>query len=333
MAEDDQRDGQFVTPDVSTTTPAGAADTSEEMVEARAAGGSESRRRPVRSAPIRRGRGGSKKAGKPVADSAPRAETSAAAAADEDDRAENSTSEVTGAEVAQAGTGREEAASMVSLDKPAAGTDPVSHDFAEEAAPDPSEVERTISYRERRRARLAATGPESSGVRYKGSGRTSARTVVGVVLSIVIIAVCAVASIVFALGIAHQDEVDDLRAEYSTFASQVLLNLTSMNPDTVDQTLESVQKDTSGKVKEEVQNNISQVASLVRDGKLETKTIILSSAVTKAEPDEGSVIMVFGWHQRSLDGQIPSQEKVFRWRVDMTRINGELKMTDFEWVA
>ena len=55
--------------------------------------------------------------------------------------------------------------------------------------------------------------------------------------------------------------------------------------------------------------------------------------MTKAEPDEGSVIMVFGWEQRSLDGKIPTQVQTFRWRVDMTRINGDLKVTNFEWVA
>ncbi|MHC3003781.1 hypothetical protein [Gordonia metallireducens] len=274
-------------------------------------------KRPVRSAPIRRGRSGGKK---------PVEQLSAAPVTEK--AVETPAEEAAARDAAETPTDRnaETATGAVSLTKP---------DTAEEIAPDPSEVEKTVSYRERRRNRLANT-PEKRGkgkVRYRGSGRRSSRTVVGVVVGIVLIAVCAVASVVFALGIARQDQQNDLRAEYSAFASQVLINLTSMNPDTVDQTLKSVQDDTSGKVKQEVQNNIQQVASLVRDGKLETKSIILSSAVTKSEPDEGSVIMVFGWHQQSLDGQTPAQDKVFRWRVDMTRINGDLKMTDFEWVA
>ncbi|SDU81939.1 Mce-associated membrane protein [Gordonia westfalica] len=307
MADDDQRDGQSVTPEGTGTTSTPVSSTPGRT-------GQNDRRttkRPVRSAPIRRGRSTSKKSSGPT----PPVEAPAVGTPIEESPAEEVPAE-------------KPTISAVSLAKPAA--DP-------EIAPDPSDVEKTVSYRERRRARQASSSPgKATGdakVRYRGSGRRSPRAVVGVVIAIVVIVVCAVASVVFALGIARQDEQNDLRSEYSAFASQVLINLTSMNPETVDQTLKSVQEDTSGKVKEEVQNNIQQVASLVRDGKLETKSIILSSAVTKAEPDEGSVIMVFGWHQQSLDGQTPAQDKVFRWRVDMTRINGDLKMTDFEWVA
>ncbi len=318
MADDDQRDGHPVTPD-------GPGTTSPNRSGADRAGSGDRRntKRPVRSAPIRRGRPAGKKPSKPAAPVPPVDEPGTAA--EDVDSASPTSAEPT-----------QDATSTAS---PAADTAPDSESVAAEIAPDPSEVEKTVSYRERRRARTAAasastgTPKRKRGIRYRGSGRRSPRAVVGVVVALVVIVVCAIASVVFALGIARQDRTDDLRAEYSAFASQVLVNLTSMNPDTVDQTLTSVQEDTSGKVKQEVENNIQQVAALVRDGKLETRSLILSSAVTKAEPDEGSVIMVFGWHQRSLDGEVPSQEKVFRWRVDMTRINGDLKMTDFEWVA
>lgn len=318
MADDDQRDGHPVTPD-------GPGTTSPNRSGADRAGSGDRRntKRPVRSAPIRRGRPAGKKPSKPAAPVPPVDEPGTAA--EDVDSASPTSAEPT-----------QDATSTAS---PAADTAPEPESVAAAIAPDPSEVEKTVSYRERRRARTAAasastgTPKRKRGIRYRGSGRRSPRAVVGVVVALVVIVVCAIASVVFALGIARQDRTDDLRAEYSAFASQVLVNLTSMNPDTVDQTLTSVQEDTSGKVKQEVENNIQQVAALVRDGKLETRSLILSSAVTKAEPDEGSVIMVFGWHQRSLDGEVPSQEKVFRWRVDMTRINGDLKMTDFEWVA
>ncbi|MBN0974932.1 MULTISPECIES: hypothetical protein [unclassified Gordonia (in: high G+C Gram-positive bacteria)] len=306
-------------------TPDGPGTTSPNRSGADRAGSGDRRntKRPVRSAPIRRGRPAGKKPSKPAAPVPPVDEPGTAA--EDVDSASPTSAEPT-----------QDATSTAS---PAADTAPDSESVAAEIAPDPSEVEKTVSYRERWRARTAAasastgTPKRKRGIRYRGSGRRSPRAVVGVVVALVVIVVCAIASVVFALGIARQDRTDDLRAEYSAFASQVLVNLTSMNPDTVDQTLTSVQEDTSGKVKQEVENNIQQVAALVRDGKLETRSLILSSAVTKAEPDEGSVIMVFGWHQRSLDGEVPSQEKVFRWRVDMTRINGDLKMTDFEWVA
>ncbi|WP_055474376.1 hypothetical protein [Gordonia sp. HS-NH1] len=313
MADDDQRDGRPVTPDGPGTASPDRTGT----------GDSRNTKRPVRSAPIRRGRPAGKKPSKSSKPTAP-------APAPDDPAATDGDTDTPSPATADSA---HDTTSTVSPPESSRRTD-----AEPPIAPDPSEVEKTVSYRERRRARTAASSnaraPKGKRrIRYRGSGRRSPRTIVGVVVALVVIVVCAIASVVFALGIARQDRTDDLRAEYSAFASQVLVNLTSMNPDTVDQTLNSVQEDTSGKVKQEVETNIQQVAALVRDGKLETRSLILSSAVTKAEPDEGSVIMVFGWHQRSLDGEVPSQEKVFRWRVDMTRINGDLKMTDFEWVA
>ncbi|WP_439029915.1 hypothetical protein [Gordonia terrae] len=325
MADHDQRDGRPVTPDGHGTTSTDLPGTDRPAPADR-----RNAKRPVRSAPIRRARPAARKTSKV----APASETEAAADTKSEDTKPVETNR---ADTEPSGAASAETTGDPTADDPAV---PEADSRAAAAiAPDPSEVEKTVSYRERRRARMASRtdaddSPQSRhGIRYRGSGRRSPRAIVGVVVALVVIVVCAIASVVFALGISRQDRLDDLRAEYSSFASQVLVNLTSMNPENVDRTLTSVQEDTSGKVKQEVQNNIQQVAALVRDGKLETRSIILSSAVTKAEPDEGSVIMVFGWHQKSLDGEVPSQEKVFRWRVDMTRINGDLKMTDFEWVA
>ena len=63
------------------------------------------------------------------------------------------------------------------------------------------------------------------------------------------------------------------------------------------------------------------------------KSDALTLAALTGTDDEGSVIMVYGWEQRSLDGKAAPEYQTFRWRVDMTRINGELKMTNFEWVT
>ncbi|MDL9936502.1 hypothetical protein QSJ18_07085 [Gordonia sp. ABSL1-1] len=229
-------------------------------------------------------------------------------------------------------------------DETAADTDSDDDNTAAVVEPDPSEVERTVSYRERRRRRSASgaadgkTGDSgrataSGRVRYRGArGGSRRRALVGA-LAVVVLIACIVASTLFAVGISRQKDLDDLRAEYANFASQVIVNLTSMNPATVDDALRTVQNDTSGKVKEQLQDSIQQVVTLVRDSKVETKTSVISQAVTKAEPDEGSVIMVFGWRQSSQDGSVPTEVRTFRWRVDMTRMNGDLKMTNFEWVA
>ncbi|WP_279103296.1 hypothetical protein [Gordonia bronchialis] len=301
--------------------------------------GSRARTRPVRTAPMRRG---GRAVGKPVRRPSP-----ASSAPTQSDPAESETDQpASGTGVPDSGdeewTGVDDAAlpaqdgpTTVVLTKTPANP---AHESGVEATttiePDPADVERTISYRERRRARVA-TGdvPRSRRVRYRGSSGRSTRRIALAVVAVIATIAFAVAAAVFAIGINRQQDLDELRSEYSSFASQFIVNMTSMNPSNVDQVLKTVQEDTSGRVKQQLQDSTQQAVGLVRDTNVETKTSILSEAVTKAEPDEGSVIMVFGWEQRSLDGKIPTQVQTFRWRVDVTRINGDLKVTNFEWVA
>ncbi|MGC4961559.1 hypothetical protein [Gordonia sp. DT101] len=199
-----------------------------------------------------------------------------------------------------------------------------------------------LTYRERRRARNAAArrsrddrlaGDDGSPVRYKGtdSSRTK-RIVLASVCSVVIIA-CVAVSVIFAVGINRYDKKNDLRAEYSDFASQMIVNLTTLNPNNVDGALKTLQDKTSGKAQQQMQDSMKQAVGLVKDQKIDTKTTILSEAVTKAEPDEGTAIVVYGWQMKNPDPKEETIVQTFRWRVQMTRINGDLKMTNFEWVT
>lgn len=204
----------------------------------------------------------------------------------------------------------------------------------QESGPEPSQLERSLGYRERRRPRPVNkdTVTKDRGVAYRGKSVAPVR-VIAVGLSVVVIVACAIVAVVAALGIERQNDRDELRAEYSNFASQVIVNLTSFNPKNTDNALKTLEKQTSGRAKTQISDSIQQVTSLVKSTNVETKATVLSSAVTKATDDEGSVIMVYGWEQRSLDGKAAPEYQTFRWRVDMTRINGELKMTNFEWVT
>ncbi len=207
----------------------------------------------------------------------------------------------------------------------------------QESGPEPSQLESSLGYRDRRRprSRTAATTKGSGkdpGVAYSGKSVAPVRAI-AVGLSVVVIIACAIVAVVAALGIERQNDRDELRAEYSDFASKVIVNLTSFNPKNTDNALKTLEKQTSGRAKTQISDSIQQVTSLVKSTNVETKTTVLSSAVTKATDDEGSVIMVYGWEQRSLDGKAAPEYQTFRWRVDMTRINGELKMTNFEWVT
>ena len=186
--------------------------------------------------------------------------------------------------------------------------DPPGEDSAEpetgdqESGPEPSQLERSLGYRDRRRSRsrpaVAAKGAgKDAGVAYSGRSVAPVR-VIAVVLSVVVIVACAIVAVVAALGIERQNDRDELRAEYSDFASQVIVNLTSFNPKNTDNALKTLEKQTSGRAKTQISDSIQQVTSLVKSTNVETKTTVLSSAVTKATDDEGSVIMVYGWEQR-----------------------------------
>ena len=119
-------------------------------------------------------------------------------------------------------------------------------------------------------------------------------------VSVVVIVACTVVAVLAAVGIARHDTKDRLRAEYSPdFASQVIVNLTSFSPKTTDNALKTLEQQTSGRARTQISDSIEQVTSLVKSTNVETKTTVLSSAVTNATADEGSVIMVYGWEQRS----------------------------------
>lgn len=207
-----------------------------------------------------------------------------------------------------------------------------------EAEPDPSDVEQTLSYRDRRRARLASDEtavPQTdsgAGVRYAGRGGSARWWLAGAV-AVVLIVACVAASVAFAVGIGRADRQSDLRAEYSAFAQQMIVDLTTLSPQNVDTAMKTLQDKTSGRALEQMQQSMKQAVGLVQDEKVDTKTTVISDAVTKADPNEGTVILVFGWQMKTPDPKVPIQIQTFRWRVQLTRINGDLKMTNFEWVT
>ncbi|MFW0795154.1 hypothetical protein AAFP30_15180 [Gordonia sp. CPCC 205515] len=298
MAELDHDDRAEVTD--TGTTDTGATDTTE----VRDRQPVETARTPVRSAPLGRGRR-----------SKPTSPDAVTTAAEEDPTVDVRTDDVPTEDVPTEVDSTE-----------AAGAD----------ARDPSDVEKTLTYRDRRRARAAA--PESavaqaSEVRYAGRRGASAKWLIAGVVGIVLIIACVAASVAFAVGISRQERLNDLRAEYSAFASQMIVNLTTLNPGNVDQAMKTMETKTSGRAQQQMQDSMRQAVGLVQDQKVDTKSTIISNAVTKATPDEGTVILVSGWQMKSPDAKQDTIVQTFRWRVQLTRINGDLKMTNFEWVT
>lgn len=169
-------------------------------------------------------------------------------------------------------------------------------------------------------------------VRRAGADRGRIKMVgLRVVAGLALIAVIA-AAVLFGIGKYRYDQKDELRAEYASFAQQVTVNLTTLTPSNVGQLQKTLLEQTSGYAKQQMEQAVKQTVELVKQGQLSTKTTVLSTAVTRAEPDRGSAIMVFGWTSKPNDPKAEMAVETYRWRVDMTRINGQLKLTNFEWV-
>ncbi|MFW0785913.1 hypothetical protein AAFP35_15475 [Gordonia sp. CPCC 206044] len=223
----------------------------------------------------------------------------------------------------------------------AAVSDPAVSDTADSdnsVAPDPEDLERGLTYRERRRRResgssAAAAATGEGKVRYRGARRGGAKKFAAIAACSIVIIACLVATAVFAIGIGRDEHKQDLRAQYSTFARQMVVDLTTLNADNVDDAMKTLEDKTSGRAHQQMQNSMKQATSLVRDQKLDTKSTVLSDAVTHATDDEGTVILVYGWQMKPENPKEEMIVQTFRWRVQITRINDDLKMTDFEWVT
>ncbi len=172
--------------------------------------------------------------------------------------------------------------------------------------------------------------PKSAG--FVTVDRTDPRTTLAWFGVVAVVIALVVASVLLFVGAYRLQQRNDLRAEYDAFAQQVTVNLTSLNKTNVDDIRKTLLDKTSGTAYENLEAVTQQIISQIEQHGIQTQGRVLSSAVTQAKPDYGQVLMVLGWTQRigNESGDVESQ--VFRWRVEMRRINGVLKPTKFDWV-
>ncbi|HEY9311450.1 hypothetical protein [Williamsia sp.] len=209
-------------------------------------------------------------------------------------------------------------------------------------------VSRGVSYRDRRGGgrktdlRKRKSGRDGSGEDPAKSGR-SPRTrgslrglgiVLAAVVAIGLISGMVVASTLFIMGTNKIDERNDLRAEYSAFARQMITNLTTLNAENIDGAIKTFQDSTSGQAMEQTSQSMAQTVNMIKSENVSTKGTVISEAVTESDPTTGTVILVSSWEMNQPN--VPEQQTVlqtFRWKLEITRINGQLKLTNFEWVT
>lgn len=211
-----------------------------------------------------------------------------------------------------------------------AATDKAAADEAvtEDAAADTvSYRDRRIGAQSRRSAREAAAQTRRSTV-----DASTALRVTALVTGALVLVAGVVLSILFAVGYQRIDHQRELRAEYAGFARQVVVQMTTLDSENADAMYKLAMEKTSGRAQQVFRDNMKQVTEMIREGDAVTKTTVLTEAVSEATDDEGTVLMVVGWESRTKDGSQEPLFQTFRYQVGMTRINGELKVTDLEFV-
>ncbi|MBE7162496.1 MAG: hypothetical protein INR72_14740 [Williamsia herbipolensis] len=180
----------------------------------------------------------------------------------------------------------------------------------------------TLSYRERRRGASAVA--KKAPLRRSRLGLYLAGT-----LAVLVIAALAAVSVFFAVGTSRIEDRAAQRAEYVAFARQMVVNLTSLSPSTVDATLDEFRRDASGKALEDTSQTLQQTVDLIKSQNVTTTGTILADAVVSSDADQATVLIVSGWTMNNPQPVV----QTFRWKVTVSRIDGQMKLTGYEWVT
>lgn len=258
----------------------------------------------------------------------------------------------TGKPIKSSPMGRKRKPGVTPLASPAAATeagatteavDLVKSPVAEQEDADQSPViARRVSYRERRSSQHRNSAGDPANPNATSSARPKKKRanlrglaiVLAAVTALGLIAAMVAASTLFVLGSNKIDDRNALRGEYSAFARQMVTNLTTLNPENIDASIKSFQDDTSGKAMEQIGQSVEQTVNMIKSENVSTKGAVISDAVTASDANTATVIMVFSWEMNQpnvTDRQTVLQ--TFRWKLQITRINGELKLTNVEWVT
>ncbi|WOC11768.1 hypothetical protein [Gordonia sp. MP11Mi] len=216
---------------------------------------------------------------------------------------------------------------VADVDVPASDDEPQAEETdGDSAALSADDRTRGVSYRDRRPSVKAPVG----------SGRSSSSTAMIAVsgaLGVIVLVAAIVLTIVFTAASARIDDKRELRAEYDQFAQEVVVKLTTLNKDNADSMLDFMNKHTSGRALQEMRESMKQATDLIREDDMKTKTTVVASAVENADEDTGSVLVVFVWESTAPEAPNKPVIETFRSRIDITRINDDMKLTNYEWVG
>ncbi|WP_051406811.1 hypothetical protein [Nocardia sp. CNY236] len=161
----------------------------------------------------------------------------------------------------------------------------------------------------------------------RGSGYSRILELAAVVL------VCALVSgavlSVFVTRSVHQR--DELRAAYVQTARQAVINLTNVNPDTVEQDLDRMRSMTSGKLRSDFSSVTGPMANLLREIGATTTGEVVEAALESADDRSGRVFVAA--IQTLTNSEEPEpQTRKHRFVVDVSHEDGNFTVSKVEQV-
>lgn len=153
-------------------------------------------------------------------------------------------------------------------------------------------------------------------------------------------AVVAVLSLVLLIGSggfyfyhdAQADSVAQRRADYVQTAKQTVLNLTNIKGDTAEQDIDRVLAVSSGQLKKEYSERKDAYAKVVQQAKVKASGEVIEAALESGD-DHTARVLVAAKQTLTNAGSPDPQQRYYRFRITLTRENGQTTASQVEFVA
>lgn len=147
----------------------------------------------------------------------------------------------------------------------------------------------------------------------------------------VVVVVVLAGVLVWQVGELREDRADDARRdEVREVATVQVLDLTTLDSETVDQKLESMTSRTAGEFTDQIGTITATFADLVRTNDISASGVVDAAAVSRLTKDDATVVVASTATVSEAGGE-PSQ-RTYRLRVSLEQGDGDWKITGMEFV-
>ncbi|WP_239476896.1 hypothetical protein [Nocardia arizonensis] len=164
-----------------------------------------------------------------------------------------------------------------------------------------------------------------------GAKRSVGRILLAAAAIVLVIGAVA-GAVVSVLAVRSADHRDERRGEYVQTARQAVLNLTTIRADSAKEDIDRILSLASGQFKSEFDGRVDPFMSIVQQAKVVSNGEVVEAAI-QSDDDDSAQVLVAAKQTLTNAGQAEPQTRYYRFRVTVTRSNGELTASKVEFVA